>query len=75
MSFLATSTLVTAAREEAPGNAETDKTGETSENGKNSKNEDKDRDSGTNLAQIPCIRYPMTDLPKAICVGIARLRK
>ena len=55
MLVLTTFTPVTAAREEAPGNAMTSETGENGENDKNG-----DEDSGTNLARVPCIRYPIT---------------
>lgn len=46
---------MTAAREKTLENIVTGKIGKTNDNSKNSKNEDKNRDLGINLAQIPYI--------------------
>lgn len=54
---------VNVARKKALTNAKISKdskTGENGENGKNSKKEDKDKDSGTNFAQVPYIQYLIT---------------
>lgn len=47
---------------------ETDETGETSRNGKNGKNEEKDKNLGINLAQVPYIQYLITFQKKFVLV-------